>query len=384
MINYTYSENQKKRYDFLVDFAQKELNTNVLERDKNQIFGKEEWLKCGSEKLHGMSIPEIYGGLGFNAVDTSIALEALGYGCEDGGLAFSLAAQLLSCTGPIILHGTNKQKEKYLPLLASGKIIVANAMTEKDTGSDVFNMHTTAQKSDTGFIVNGEKTYISNAPNCDSVLLYAATNIEKGFHGGISAFIIDSKKNGLTLSLPIDKMGLRSCMMGTIQFTNLELDTSDLLGKEGAGAMMFSESMNWERTLLGALHVGTMKRILEKSIAYVNSRKIKNESIGKYQANSHRIAEMYVLTETSGLLVHKAASEIDNKYSAIALSASATKLHVSESLNKVCDLALLIFGGNGYTTQTSIERYKRDAIAAYIYSGTNDIQKNIISKWLGI
>ena len=120
------------------------------------------------------------------------------------------------------------------------------------------------------------------------------------------------------------------------------------------------------------------------SIHYLNSRKIGEDTIGKYQTNSHKIADMYTLIETSRLLVHKAANEIDHKSETTSLSASTAKLFVSEALNKVCDMALLIFGANGYLTQSSIERYKRDAVAAQIYSGTNDVQKNIISKWLGV
>ncbi len=369
----------------IVAFAQQELNANILERDKNQVFGKEEWLKCGDAKLHGTSISESYGGLGLNALQTAETLEALGYGCEDGGLIFSLSAQLLACTIPIFIHGSEEQKKKYLPLLASGKIIAANAITEKKSGSNIFSMQTAANKSSSGFRINGQKSYISNAPNADIILLYAATDLDKGFHGGISAFIIDdTKKSGIHISEPIDKMGLRTCMMGNVEFENVEISESQILGKIGAGAMIFSESMNWERILLSAVHVGTMKRILEKSVSYINKRSIDNDTIAKYQTNSHKVAEMHTLIETSRLLVHKASSELDNKVASVSLTASTTKLYVSEALNKVCDLALLIFAANGYTSESSIERYKRDAVAALTYSGTNDIQKNIIAKWLGV
>jgi alkylation response protein AidB-like acyl-CoA dehydrogenase len=383
-MNKQYSHKQNTIYSTYANFAKTELNNSVFDRDKSQTFGQDEWHKCGEKKLHGISIPEFYGGLGCNALDTSIILESLGYGCEDGGLIFSLSAQLLSCTIPIWLHGTEEQKNRYLPLLSAGKMIAANAITEKKAGSDVFSMHTKAVKSSSSYILNGEKSYISNAPNSNIVLLYAATDSEKGFYGGISAFIIDKATPGLLISNPIDKMGLRTCMMGNIELNNVEVLESNHLGKVGAGGVLFIESMNWERALLSAIHVGTMVRILEKSIHYLNSRKIGEDTIGKYQTNSHKIAEMYTLIETSRLLVHKAANEIDHKSETTSLSASTAKLFVSEALNKVCDMALLIFGANGYLTQSSIERYKRDAVAAQIYSGTNDVQKNIISKWLGV
>lgn len=384
-MNNQYSDKQNTIYSTFANFAKAELNNSVFERDKKQVFGHDEWLKCGDEKLQGLAVPESYGGLGFNALDTAISLESLGYGCEDAGLIFSLSAQLLACTVPILMHGTEEQKKKYLPLLCSGKLVAANAITEKSVGSDIFSMKTVAKKSTVGYVITGEKAYISNAPNADVILLYAATDIEKGFYGGISAFIIDDMKTrGLTVSSPIDKMGLRTCMMGNIELKEVEVAEQNMLGKVGAGGMVFSESMNWERALLAAVHVGIMKRILEKVITYVNVKNSGNETIGKYQANSHKIAEMHTLIEASRLLVYKAANEIDSNSTSISLTASTTKLFVSEALNKVCDMALLIFGGYGYITESSIERYKRDAIASQIYSGTNDIQKNIISKWLGV
>ena len=384
MINFNYTDSQKEMYQSIVAFAHAELNANVIARDKNQQFAREEWKKCGVKKLHGLCVPLKYGGLGLDAVSTAIALEALSFGCMDGGLVFGLAAQLLSCTIPVYLHGTEEQKNTYLPGIISGKIIVANAMTESGSGSDAFTLATHALKEKDIYHITGGKTFISNAPNSDYTLLYAATNPEKGFYGGITAFLTDSKMKGISCSSPIDKMGLRSCLMGTLTFKDLQLNASHLLGKEGAGAIIFSESMYWERALLGAIHIGTMKRILQQCIEYINSRKIKEEPIGKNQALAHRIAEMHTLVETSVLLIHKAAHQIDHKAEDVAISSSTAKLFVSESLNKICDLALTILGGNGYTTDLNIERYKRDAVASQIYSGTNDIQKNIIAKWLSV
>ncbi|MDF2451639.1 MAG: acyl-CoA dehydrogenase domain protein [Bacteroidota bacterium] len=385
MTDHLNSAAQDSKYDFFVAFARKELNNDVFERDKNQVFAAGEWEKCGNEKLQGLCISKEYGGLGFSAIETVNALEGLAYGCEDAGLMFSLVAQLLSCSIPLVLYGTEEQKKRYLPLLCSGKLMVANAITEKNAGSDVFSMQTSAMRKNNIYVLNGEKNYITNAPNADMLLLYAVTNKDKGFYGGISAFIVEDLKNkGVSLSGQIDKKGLRSCLMGDITLKDVEVSAENLLGKEGAGAMIFLESMNWERALLGAVHVGTMKRILEKSIAYLNARTIKGEPIGKHQANSQRIAEMHVLVETARLWVHKAAMETDLCSETISITSSAAKLYVSEAFNKVCDMALLIFGAKGYTTEASIERYKRDAVAATIYSGTNDIQKNIISKWLGL
>lgn len=383
-MNFSYTETQKKLYDSIVVFAQNELNNEVIDRDKNQTFAQHEWTKCGIEKIHGLTVPNEFGGLGLDAISTACGLEALAFGCSDGGMVFSLAAQLLSCTIPISLYGTESQKQYYLPLICSGKIIVANAMTEKESGSDVFSLATKAIKSNESYIINGEKVFISNAPNANYILVYALTNPDKGFYGGISAYLLDVNNKNIKRSGPIAKMGLRSCLMGNLNFCDVEVSSSDLLGKEGAGSIIFHESMNWERAILGAIHIGTMKRILNQCIEFVNCRKIGNESISKYQNLVHRISEIQVLIETSSLVVYKAAYQIDHKTADITISAATAKYYTSESLNKVCDLALDIFGGSGYIAELSIERYKRDAVASKIYSGTNDIQKNIIAKLLGV
>ena len=383
-MDFSYTDIQNKLYNSITAFALNELNNNVIERDKKQQFAQLEWEKCGLQKIHGLSVPMQYGGLGLDAISTAYALEALSYGCSDGGLVFSVAAQLLSCTIPINLYGSEEQKNLYLPLICSGKIVIANAMTELESGSDVFSLSTTAVKKNDAYIINGEKIFISNAPNSNYILLYASTDKEKAFFGGISAYLIDSSNDGIERSSAVDKMGLRSCLMGKLLFKNVETNQLNLLGKEGAGAVIFSESMNWERALLGAIHIGTMKRILNICLEYINSRKIKQEPIAKYQVLAHRMVDIHTLIETSSLLVYKAAYQIDHKTENIAISSSTSKLYTSDALNKVCDIALDVFGGSGYTTDLSIERYKRDAIAAKIYSGTNDIQKNIVSKLLGL
>ncbi len=384
MTDFMFTPKQNELYNSIVTFAKKELNNSVIERDKKQIFPTKEWKKCGALKLQGLCISKKYGGVGLDAVSTAIALEALGYASLDGGLNFSIAAHLLANVVPIALYGSEEQKQNYLPKLCNGTLIASNAITETQSGSDVFSMHTSAVKNKKYYVISGEKTFITNAPVSDITLLYAATNPEKGFHGGISAFILENKTKGITRSAPFDKMGLRTCLMGKIKLKNVLVSEKNLIGREGAGAVIFSESMNWERALIGALHVGTMQQILEMCINYANTRKINNHSIGKHQSVAHRIAEMSIKVAAVRLMVYKAASEIDNKSKKVALIASSAKVFTSESINDICQSALSIFGASGYLTDNHIERFTRDAAAAKIYSGTNDIQKNIIAGWLGL
>ena len=384
MIDFTLTEEQNILYDTIVSFAKKELNNNVIERDKAQQFPIEEWRKCGTLKLQGLCIEKKNGGLGLDAVSTAIALEALGYGCKDNGLNFAIGAHLLACLIPLEKYGTYEQKNKYLSKLSNGELIAANAITETESGSNVFDMKTCAVKNNDAYVINGTKTFISNAPVANIIILYASTNNNKGFHGGISAFILEKNINGLHISAPFDKMGLKTCMMAEIKFDNVTINNNLVLGKEGAGSLIFLESMNWERTLLSAIHVGTMQRIIEECINYSIKRKINNQPISKNQIIAHRIAEMKVQLEASRLMVYKAANELDKHSKQISIYASSAKLFVSEAFSNVCSLAQSVYGANGYLTNYEIERNVRDAVASKIYSGTNDIQKNIIASTLNL
>lgn len=384
MIDLGYTPQQRQLYDSIVRFAERELNGRAAEYDKEQRFAADEWTKCGAMKLQGLCAPARCGGLGLDPVSTAVALEALGYGCTDGGLAFSIAAHLLSCVVPLALHGSEAQKNQFLEGMASGRLIAANAITEAGSGSDAFSMQTTARKDGDRYVINGVKTYISNAPVADVLVLYASTNADKGFHGGISAFIIDKNLPGINCSAPFDKLGLRSCMMGELRFDHVIVPRESLLAGEGAGAMLFSESMHWERALLGAIHVGAMQRLVQQCAQHVKSRYIRGTTIAAHQAVAFRLADMATLTEAARLMVYKAAFELQHNPRTCTQAVSAAKLFVSEALNTVCKEALGIFGASGYLTGSPVERCLRDAAAATIYSGTSDIQKNMIGSWLGL
>jgi alkylation response protein AidB-like acyl-CoA dehydrogenase len=382
-MDFTLSTEQQLIKQNIVQFAQKELNTNIIERDREQQFPHDLWLKCGSQKLQGLPVDEQYGGVGLNAQSTIIALEALGYGSADGGLNFSICAHLLACIVPIWKYGNEEQKKKYLPELSNGKRIAVNAMTETESGSDVFNIKTTAAKQKDTFIINGVKTFSSNGPVADTILVYATTDESKGFHGGITAFLIDKNTKGFKVGQRYEKMGLRTCNISELIFDNIEIPENAVLGGVGAGATIFNFSMEWERVGIAACHVGTMERLLEQSIQYAQTRKSGSQPIGKNQAVAHRIATMKTQLEASRLLTYKAAWNIDNNKNN-AIDASITKLFVSEAVTSSAFDTMQIHGGNGYMTAFEIERTLRDAIGSTIYSGTSDIQRNIISRWLGL
>ena len=217
----SFTTEQKLIQENIIGFAQKELNNTIIERDKNQQFLPELWKKCAEYKLTGLPVEEKFGGAGLDPVSSVLALEALGYGSDDGGLNFSICAHLLACVVPIWKYGNEDKKKKYLPDLCNGKKIAVNAMTESESGSDVFNIKTTAKKQENGFLINGTKTFCSNGPVGDLILVYALTDESKGYYGGITAFIVDKNAKGYSVGQKYEKMGLRTSGISEVIFENV-------------------------------------------------------------------------------------------------------------------------------------------------------------------
>ena len=382
-MDFALTEDQRLLRDNIVRFAQRELNGGVLERDREQVFPRELWLKCGEMGLQGLTVPEEYGGVGLDPLSVAIALEALGYGCQDGGLVFSICAHLLACVVPIWKHGSEDQKRKYLPGLSNGSLIAVNGMTEPGTGSDAFAMSTRAVRDGDGFRLNGTKTFSSNGPIADLAVVYAVTDPDKGYLGGVTAFLIEKGTPGFSAGQKFDKLGLRTCPIGELVLEEVFLSASAVLGGVGAGGGIFSQSMEWERICLVASHVGTMERLLEQALEYARTRKQFGQAIGKFQAVSHRIADIKVRLEASRLLTYYSAWRLDRTRES-SLDASMTKLFVSESLIRTALDTVQVLGGYGFMTDYHAERVLRDAVGSTLYSGTSEIQRNIIARWLGL
>lgn len=382
-MNFTFSEEQKLLRKEIIEFSRSELNKDIIERDREQSFPHELWLKCGEMGLQGLPAPEEYGGNSLDPLTTAVALEAFGYGCRDGGLVFSVCAHLLSCVIPIWKFGSEEQKRRYLPDLCSGKLIAVNAMTEPDSGSDAFAMRTRAVPDGDGFRINGTKTFSTNGPVADLAVTFAVTDPEKGYHGGITTFLVEKEAHGFRTTKKFEKLGLRTSPIGELVYEDVYVPASAVLGKVGGGATHFTYSMDWERACLIASHVGTMQRLLEESIEYARTRKQFGQAIGKYQAISHRIADMKVQLEAARLLTYKAAAELGHTKK-VSMDAAIAKLFVSESLVETALKTVQIFGGYGFMTEYEVERTLRDAIASTIYSGTSEMQRNIIARWLGL
>jgi alkylation response protein AidB-like acyl-CoA dehydrogenase len=369
--------------DSIVKFARGELNHEVVDRDRAHAFPRELWRQCATVGLLGLPAPEEYGGVGADPLSCAIALEALGYGCRDGGLVFSICAHVLACVVPVSKHGSEAQKDRYLGGLCDGTLIGAHAITEPDSGSDSFAMRLRAERIDGGWRLNGSKTFISNGPVADVIVVFAVTDREKGFHGGITAFLIERGLAGFSAGQEFAKMGLRTSPVGELVFEDAVVPDDAVLGTVGGGASVFGTAMDWERSLLVAAHVGTIERLLETSIAYARTRTQFGQAIGKFQAVAHKIADMKVNLEAARLLVYRTASRLTTTRS-ISLDAAVTKLFVSESLVRTALDAVQVHGGYGFMEEYEVARALRDAIGSTLYSGTSEMQRNIIGRWLGL
>lgn len=382
-MDFSFTNEQTMLRDSIVRFASSALNDDLLARDRDETFSREAWRQCAQIGLLGLPAPEAYGGSDADPLTCAIALEAFGYGCRDGGLVFSVCAHMLACVVPVWKHGSEAQKDRFLTGLCDGTLVGAHAITEPDSGSDTFSMRTRAQRDGDGWRLNGSKTFISNGPVADVVVVFAVTDADKKFHGGVTAFLVERGLPGFTAGQKFEKMGLRTSPVGELVFDNVFVPGSAVLGTVGGGSGVFGTAMEWERALLVAAHVGTIERLLETSIKYARSRSQFGQSIGKFQGVSHKIADMKVQLEAARLLVYRTASRLGVSRS-ISLDASISKLFVSESLVKAALDTVQLHGGYGFMAEYEVERALRDAVGATLYSGTSEMQRNIIARWMGL
>lgn len=382
-MNFSPTEEQKVLRAHIERFVRAQLNGGARESDSQQSFPLEHWKKCAEIGLQGLAIPIAYGGVGLDALSTALALEAFGYACEDGGLVFAVSAHLLACALPIALYGSDAQKSAYLPALSDGSVIAASGMTEADAGSNAFGMKSRAVAQGDCFVITGRKIFCSNAEVADLVVVYAVTDPDKGFLGGVTAFLVDATSPGFSCGQTFETIGLRSCSLGEIVLDQVRVGPDAVLGTVGGGAMMFMRAMDWERIGLAAVHVGQMERLVERSIQHLRTRTVAGKRIGEFQALSHRVADMKVRLEAARLLTYRAAMQLDALQSA-GMDASIAKVFSSESLVQTATDAIQLHGGYGLTSELGIERSLRDALGATIYSGTSEIQRNMIAQWLGI
>ncbi|HET9172183.1 MAG TPA: acyl-CoA dehydrogenase family protein [Actinospica sp.] len=374
--------------DFELSDTQRERRRELLAAASDRFgtrggpLAREDWAAAAKLGMVGLCLPPEHGGGGLGALDTALALEAFGQACPDTGLAFAIAAHLLACAVPVRDFAAPSVRAELLTGLAGGELIAGNAMTEREAGSDVGRLAVTARREGDRYVMNGEKTFVSNAAVADLFVTYAVTDPDAGFLG-LSAFAVPRALPGITVGEPYRKLGLDGAPASWVRFEDCPIPAEYLLGEEGQGAAIFQHSMGWERGCLFGLYVGQMQRELDRCVRRARTRRQFGHPIGDFQAVSHRIAGMRLRLESARLLLYRACWLMDQDrehVEAVALS----KVAVSEAAVANALDAVRVFGADGCLVDVGVEQQLRDAVPAVIFSGTSDIQRELIAREAGL
>ncbi len=377
-MDFSWSQMQDALYARTLSWAQNELHHTLLD----QFWTRAQWQQCADMHLPGLSVSKDYGGGGYDALTTARIIEAFGRGCEDMGLVFSLSAHLFACTMPIAEYAEEALKIRILPGLCNGTLIGANAITEENAGSDIFALTTRATRDGNVYILEGHKSYVSNAPVADLFVVYATTNPAHGYLG-ITAFVVEKDTPGLLIGEPFRKIGLTSTPASQISFKACRVPLANRLGKEGQGSQIFKHSMLWERSCLFAGYIGQMERQLERTVAYVRERRQFGKALGKHQVIAHQLAAMKLRLEAARLMLYRACWNFAQGQNAV-LDIALSKLAVSQAAVLGGLDAIHIHGSKGINSEYGIETMLRDAIPSTIFSGTSEMQYDIIASELGL
>jgi glutaryl-CoA dehydrogenase (non-decarboxylating) len=373
-MDFELSEELSAVRDLAREFAEKEIAPTAGQDDKERKFRKDLLLKMGELGFFGSVIPEKYGGNGLGFLAMVLITE------EVARVHSAVRVAINMQIGPALVllqFGDEEQKKKWIPPLLRGESVGCFAITEPDAGSDVSAIRTTATRKNNGYVINGTKLWISNAPIADSGLVYAYTDRSQK-HRGLSAFYATFDRPGLTRRA-LETMGAHASPIGELTFENFQLSTENLLGKEGDGFKVCMWQLNQTRLNCAAGALGVARAAREAAVNYCNQREQFGQKIGQYQMNQELIAHMVVQEEASRLLVYRAAWLADQG-KANNLETSIAKYTASEAAAHATDAAMKILGAYGYSTEFPVERYYRDAKSYQIVEGSSNIQKMIIAQ----
>lgn len=360
------------------DFVQEEVVPQAVITDETHEFPLKTIRKMGELGLMGIPLPEEYGGAGADFLSYILAIEEIAKGCAS--TAVILAVHTSVGSFPILYFGTDEQKKKYLPKLASGQFIGAFALTEANAGSDASSLQTTAVRQGDHYILNGTKRFITNAGYAEVYLVMASTDRSKGSHG-VTSFLVDKDTPGFKIGKKEEKMGLNGSATCELIFEDAMVPAENILGGEGQGFKVAMSLLDGGRIGIGAQALGIAEAAFEAALAYSQERVQFKQPIGNFQGIQFMLADMATQIEAAKLLVYQAASK---RMAGLpyAKEASMAKMFASDTAVKVTADAVQIFGGYGYCKEYKVERYMRDAKITQIYEGTNQIQRVVVAKHL--
>lgn len=362
------------------EFAENEVKPLAKELDETERFPTETVQKMAEMGMMGLPIPEELGGSGVDQLGYVLAVEELSKVCATTGIILSAHTSL--CCWPIMTFGTEEQKEKYLKPLASGQKLGAFALTEPSAGTDASMQKSTAVLDGDHYILNGNKVFITNAGAADVFIVFAMTDKEQGTRG-ITAFILERDMPGFTMGKPENKMGLRASSTCELVFDNVRVPVENRLGAEGKGFKIAMATLDGGRIGVGAQAVGIAQGAIDEAVKFTKERIQFGRRISQFQNTQFTLADMQTRTDAARMLVWRAAAAEQEGRPYTHLAAMA-KLFASETASYVTNRAIQLCGGYGYTKDYPVERMMRDAKVTEIYEGTSEVQRMVISGWMGV
>lgn len=378
-MDFSLTDEQRMFRETVYRFARAELYPLCEEADLLGEFSPELWNKMGQMGLLGLPIPEEYGGQGADIVTCCLAGEAVGHAGVDGGHTLAWGAHTYLCAANILQHGTEEQKKRYLPRLATGEWIGAMALTEPGCGSDAAAITTQAVRRGDRYLLSGTKTFITNAPLAKVFIVFAT--LDKSLkHKGMTAFIVDGDSRGLSTGKPMHKMGCRCSTTSEVFFEDCEVPAENRLGGEGNGWLIALGGVEWDRSTLLAPYLGGAMFSLDCCARYANERRAFNRPIRDFQSIQNRVADMKIFTEVAKLAVYRVAAAKDNGIHLNPLLAAVNKMYLGDRGFEMSSAAVDLFGGYGYIHEYPVERGLRDAKLGQLGGGTSDIMRMIVSR----
>ncbi len=372
--------------DVIAQFAANEIAPRAGEIDSSDQFPMDLWQKMGELGLHGVTVPEEYGGVDMGYVAHMVAMEEISRASASVGLSYGAHSNL--CVNQIKRNGNEEQKQKFLPKLISGEFVGALAMSETGAGSDVTSMKLKAEEKDGHYVLNGSKMWITNGPDADVMVVYAKTNPELGAKG-ITAFIIEKGMTGFGTAQKLDKLGMRGSHTGEMTFNNVEVPKENILGGLNQGVQVLMSGLDYERAVLAAGPIGIMQAVMDNVVPYIHDRKQFGQAIGEFQLIQGKVADMYTILQAGRSFLYTVGKNLDmldargeGHSRQVRKDCASVILWCAEKATWMAGEGIQIFGGNGYTNEYPLGRLWRDAKLYEIGAGTSEIRRMLIGREL--
>ena len=377
-LKFGFDESIQLLIDTVTEFAQTEIAPRAAEIDSSNEFPMDLWQKMGELGLHGMTVEEEFGGSGMGYLAHTLAMQEISRASASVGLSYGAHSNL--CVNQIFRNGDQQQKQRYLPKLVTGEHVGALAMSEPGAGSDVVSMKLKAEKKGNGYVLNGNKMWITNGPDADVLVVYAKTDMDAG-PKGITAFLVEKEFDGFTTAQKLDKLGMRGSNTCELVFEDCQVPPENVLGVEGGGVQVLMSGLDYERVVLSGGPLGIMDACMDAVLPYIHERKQFGQAIGEFELMQGKMADMYTTMNACKAYVYAVASACDRNETS-RKDAAGVILYAAEKATWMALEAIQSLGGNGYINDYPTGRLLRDAKLYEIGAGTSEIRRMLIGREL--